>query len=179
LIDKDSSTKLFHAVTPHGLNKDTIILASTKNFSTTVRRCRYDLTAVIQETFSWIEDSDIFATPRPPRVIMSTENPPNHEEREKQLESLFGFYKEDFPSLSDLEDDSDDNCADPPTNQSAWAKGPPPFNPADEQIEVSSFGGYSLNSKARSRPKKSNKNKKARINVRSSNCYNSGSAQRQ
>ncbi len=131
LVDKDSSKKLFHAITPHGIDKDTIILASTKNLSATVRRCRYNLTAVIQETFPWVEDSDIFERQRLPR-IMGIDQTLTHEENENYLESFFGFYKEDFPSLSDLEDDdSNNNDVDPPTNQSAWAKGPPPLNPAE------------------------------------------------
>ena len=173
-MDKSSSKRIFHAVTPHGLEDNTTILASTKSFLSTLRRCRSNLTSVIQETFPWVNDADIFETPRLPKVITGVNQTANPEEREDHLDSIFGSFKENFPSLSDLDDDSNDYCNTLPSHQGVWTKGPPSFNTADEQIDVSSYTGRSHASKTHSRPRKSSRNKKARVVAGSYNGYSSG-----
>jgi hypothetical protein len=166
LIDQPSSKKLFHAVTPHGIEENTIILASTRTSTSTIRRCRYNLTSVIQETFPWVQDSDIFENPRPPRLIVGMDQEQNRVEKENQLDSIFGCFKEDFPSLSDLDDESNEpsEYRKHSSRKSAWSQGPPTFDPPKEQIDTASYPGMSATSKFRSVPRKTRKHKKARMN---------------
>ena len=52
-----------------------------------------------------VQDADIFENPRPPRLIVGTSQDMHEEERESHLDSIIGCYKEEFPALSDIEDE--------------------------------------------------------------------------
>ncbi len=165
MADKTTSKRIFHTVTPHGMMEDSILLASTRNFSTCVQRCRRNLTAVAKETFPWIQDSDLFNKPRSPAGIMiGIDSDNNLENIEIHLDSMFNLFKEDFPPLSDDEDERE-SLETGNTNDGDWAHGPPKIDTPREEIDVTSNSGAntSTTSKASPRPKKSSKFKKARV----------------
>ncbi len=99
MVDRQSSHRVFHAVCPHGYEEDAVVLASLRNYSNIIQQCRSHFTAVVQETFPLIQDSDIFEIPRNlQKVIVGSEDCEEH------LESLFQFLKDDFPSLPNNEE---------------------------------------------------------------------------
>jgi hypothetical protein len=77
---------------------------------------------------------------------------------------MFNLFKEDFPPLSDDEDELK-NFVTGNTNNGDWAPGPSKFDIPREEIDSASHSGASssMASKARSRPKKWSKFKKARV----------------
>ena len=164
ITDKSSSQRIFHAVCYHGIDEDTVILASVRSFSNTIRHCRSHFTSVAQETYPWIQDSDIFETPRNhPKVIFGLGEIGDPTSCEDHLDSLFSFLKEDFPSLSDNEESSKSSTKGPEGNP--WRKNHPSFNSTKEEIDVASYSGLSTPAPSRmqSRPARSNRNKKARV----------------
>ncbi len=160
IIDKRTSKRVFHSVTPHGLESNITILASLKSFSSTIRRCRNNLTAVVRETFPWIRDEDIFKFPRVDgQVILGMDKLNTPSDCESHLTSLFGSFREEFPPLDYSNTTPNDHSNYDSNNQNAWSMGVPRLFNAKEEINVTSQMGF----RVRSKIQRSNKFKKAKV----------------
>ncbi len=174
LIDKVSSSLLFHTVAKHGMEQDTTILASNKSLARAIRRCQNNFTAVVQDTYPWIKDSDIFAKPREEgKVILGMHRLLSKDETETKLDDFFGSFKEEFPSFSEFESNHGRQIG----LGGKWATATPTFQTPPEEIDTHPKTGtetYPLHNLSRKNNRSNRINKKARMQDSSQNGYDSG-----
>ena len=125
-ITDNTNERVFHAAVPSGYRKDQIILASTSHHLPRIRSVKGNVLESLQQSFPWLQESDILTKPEEPTSLMKELNELNISQSVQAgqiIDALFLDW-EDFPSLSNNED-SATGLDSQHLSQGSWSNGPP------------------------------------------------------